>query len=253
MMAALRNRRFLVFGGAAALCLLFLVGSVIVHLKQYYELRVARVAADQQLGELRQAVEGIDSAKLEAENQALADELSDIERSLPEREYVPTLMKQIESGAALTHNDLRELVQGEVVKGLTAGASAAGQAPAGGQPGAESKAGEAAAGGANAGGGAAAGGAAAGGAPTPEATGPGYSEMGIEVRLNGSYIGAFEFMRHLGSIGKIIAVEGIEVERAVGTEKRPDGQTTAGIKFDCKAYILEPRSGFPGEITVRVL
>jgi Tfp pilus assembly protein PilO len=250
MMAALRNKRFLVFGGAAALCLLFLVGSVVVHLRQYYSLRVAQVAANQQLAELKQAVEGVDSAKLEAENQTLGDDLSDIERSLPEREYVPTLMRQIESGAALTHNDLVELQQGDIERGLTIGAGgAAGEPAAGGQSGAEGKAGETSPGGAPAGGQAAQGGA----APTPEGTGQRYSRMGIEVRLSGSYVGAFEFMRHLGSIGKIIAVDGIEVERAVGTEKRPDGRATAGIKLDCKAYILEPLSGFPGEVTVRVL
>jgi len=253
MMAALRNKRFLVFGGAAALCLLFLAGSVIVHLKQYYALHVARVAADQQLAELQQAIAGIDSPKLETENQALADELSEIERSLPEREYVPTLMKQIESGAAMTHNELRELVQGELRRGLFTGAgAAAGQAAAGGQPGAEGSAAEAAAGGANPKG-AAPDGAAAGGAPTPEGTGQRYSEMDIEVRLNGSYIGAFEFMRLLGNIGKIISIEGVEIERAVGAERRPDAQAPAGIKFDCKAYILEPRSGFPGQVTVRFL
>ena len=156
-------------------------------------------------------------------------------------------MKQIESGAAMTHNELRELVQGELRRGLFTGAgAAAGQAAAGGQPDAKGGAAEAAARGANPEG------AAADGAPTSEGTGQRYSEMDIEVRLTGSYLGAFEFMRHLGNIGKIISVEDVEVERAVGTGKRPDGAATAGIKFDCKAYILEPRSGFPGQVTVRV-
>jgi Tfp pilus assembly protein PilO len=252
MIAALRNKRFLVFGGAAALCLLFLGGSVIVHLKQYYALHMRQVAANQQLSELQKAVSGIETDKLQQENQELAAELSEIERSLPEREYVPTLLRQIESGAAMTHNDLVELRQGEIRKGLVAAVGgAAGTEGADQQAGAQGAAGTNPPGGAAAGG-AAAGGAAAGAAAATFASGQRYSEMDIEVRLDGSYVGAFEFMRHLGKIGKIIAVETIEIEKSGTHEKRADGVAVAGIQLDCKAYILEPRSGFPGQVTIRI-
>jgi Tfp pilus assembly protein PilO len=248
MMAALRNKRFLVFGGAAALCLLFLGGSVIVHLRQYYALHMRQVAANQELNDLRKAVSGIDTEKLQKENEELAAELSEIERSLPERDYVPTLLRQIESGAAMTHNDLVELRQGEIRRGLVAAVGGAA-----GTEGADQQTGAQGARGANAAGGAPAGTAAAGGAnPGTLTSGQRYSEMDIEVRLEGSYVGAFEFVRHLGRIGKIIAVQTVEIEKSGTREKRPDGVAVAGIKLDCKAYILEPRSGFPGQVTIRV-
>jgi len=245
MMAAMRNKRFLVFGGAAALCLLFLAGSVIVHLKQYYALHTQHVAAQQQLAELKQGIEGIDTQRLEAQNQALAGELSEIERSLPEREYMPTLINQIESGAVMTGSDLVELRQGEIRKGLVA----AGAAPetegteAGG-----AEAGKAGEGGAEAG--------AAGGAGTPPPalpSGQRYSEMDIEVRLDGTYTGAFEFIRHLGKLGKIIAVESVALEKSGSREERAAGGPAVSIKLTCRAYILEPRSGFPGQVTIRML
>jgi Tfp pilus assembly protein PilO len=247
MIAAMRNKRFLVFGGAAALCLLFLAGSVIVHLKRYYALHTQRTVAEQQLAEVKAAVEGIDSAKLAAQNQGLASELSEIERALPEREYMPTLIKQIQSGAVMTGSDLVELRQGEIRRGLRANTGAApaegatdaaapaeGGAPATGEAGAAGDAG-------------------AGAAAPPLDSGQGYSEMDIEVRLDGTYIGAFEFIRHLGKLGKIISVENIAIEKSGTREQRPGGGAAATVKLGCKAYILEPRSGFPGQVTLRVL
>jgi Tfp pilus assembly protein PilO len=240
MMAALRNKRFLVFGGAAALCLLFLGGSVIVHLKQYYALHTQRVAAAQGLADLKAAVEGVNSEQLTQENQALTDELSEIERSLPEREYVPTLLRQIESGAVMTGNDLTELRQGEIRTGLVAAAGvpgAAGEVPEGTPPpeGGETPTPAAGAEGA-----------------APLQSGQRYSEMDIEVRLDGTYMGTFEFIRQLGKLGKIISVENVAIEKSGTREQRAAGQPSASIKLGCKAYILEPRSGFPGQATIRV-
>jgi len=232
MMAALRNKRFLVFGGAAALCLLFLGGSVIVHLRQFYALTAQRAAAARDLANLKTAVEGVDIDKLKLDNQELADELSEIERSLPEREYMPTLIRQIESGAAMTKNDLLELRQGEIRTGLTAGAAAAGGEGDKGEGAADK------------------GGGTGGEATAP--TGQRYSEMDMEVRLDGSFMGAFDFVRHLGKIGKIISVETLEIEKAGAKTKRADGRAGTTIRLDCKAYILEPRSGFPGQVTARV-
>jgi Tfp pilus assembly protein PilO len=77
--------------------------------------------------------------------------------------------------------------------------------------------------------------------------------MDIDVRLEGSYVGAFEFIRHLGKIGKIIAVKEIEIERSATRSVRTDGRAVSTIRLGCKAYILEPPSGFPGDITIRIL
>jgi len=246
-MAALRNKRFLVFGGAAALCLLFLGGSLVVHLRQYYSLHTQRVAAQAQLDELKKAIEGIDTDKLKQENDALANELSEIERSLPEREYVPTLLRQIESGAALTGNDLANISRGEMRTGLQAGPGAPGAEGATPPGDAAAKEGAAA-------GGAAAAGAAAGAAGEEPAIqgGQRYSEMDIEVRLRGSYASGFDFIKHLGKIGKIISVGSVEIERAGTRELRDSGEAEVETKLGCKAYILEPRSGFPGQVTIRV-
>lgn len=248
MMAALRNRRFLVFGGATAVCLIILAVSFVVHVRKYYALRAEQAAAERQVAELRRALEGIQVEKLEQENQALAQELSEIERSLPEREYVPTLIRQIESGAAMTRNDLIELRQGEIRKGLVASLRGAamqqegtGEAGTSGMSGATTKEGEQATG------------ADASEGDAPIQSGQRYSEMDIEVRLEGTYKGAFEFIRHLGKIGKIIAVETVEIERTAGREPQPGAEAPATIKLACKAYILEPRSGFPGEITIKIL
>ncbi|MBM3497823.1 MAG: hypothetical protein FJX74_04045 [Armatimonadetes bacterium] len=241
MMAAMRNKRFLVFGGAAALCLLFLAGSVIVHLKQYYGLHTQHVAAQQQLAELKQGIEGIDTAKLGAEDEALAGELSEIERALPEREYMPTLIRQIESGAVMTGNDLVELRQGEIRKGMVATGDEAGAA---GEAGAGAEGGDAAAAGAAG---------AAGAEPPPLPSGQRYSEMDIEVRLDGTYGGAFQFIRHLGGLGKIISVESVALEKSGTREERVPGSPAVSIKLGCRAYILEPRSGFPGQVAIRVL
>jgi Tfp pilus assembly protein PilO len=235
MIAALRNRRFLVFGGAALLCIMFLTAAVMVHARQSYSLYAQRNEAAKELSDLRAAIEGVDFDKLQEENEGLVAELGEIERALPEAEYVPTLIRQIESSAALTGNDLTELRQGEVRKGKVAlgGAAAeAGKAEGGNGAGGKGKADK---------------------DEAPE-TGQGqrYDEMDVELRFDGSYRGAFDFLRELGNLGKIIAVESVEIEKAGAGEVRPDGRAAATVRLQAKAYILAPHSGFPGELSIKV-
>jgi len=227
MMAALRNRRFLVFGGAALVCIVFLSVAVMVHARQSYSLYAERNAAAEELAELRGAIEGVDFDTLQEENGKLATELNEIERALPEAEYVPTLIRQIENTAAMTGNDLVELRQGEIVKGKVALIEAAVVADGEGKQGEEN-------------------------AATETAQGQRYDEMDVELRFDGTYRGAFDFLKQLGSIGKIIAVETVEIEKAGAKELRPDGRAAAKVRLQAKAYILAPQGGFPGDLSIKI-
>jgi Tfp pilus assembly protein PilO len=228
MMAALKNRRFLVFGGAALVCILFLTASVMVHARQSYSLYGERKAAGEELSELRSVVQGVDFDELQEENGRLLAELGEIERSLPEAEYVPTLIRQIENMLAMTGNDLIELRQGEIRRGMVALITPAAADQGGGEEGGEEGA-------------------------TETAQGQRYDEMDVELRFEGSYKGAFDFVKQLGKLGKLIAVESVEIEKAGSAEIRPDGQAAAKVRLQVRAYILAPQSGFPGELSIKIL
>jgi Tfp pilus assembly protein PilO len=241
MMLALQNKRFLVFGGAAVVFLLLLLGGLMVSGKQTVSTLAQRNAIEQRRRELETAVQGADPAKLGQENNALETELSEIERSLPEAEYMPTLIRQIESTAALTGNDIIELRPGEIRPGrlTAAGQEAPNPEEAKTKGGGEQKSGEGAAG--------------QGGAAAEEgSTSQRYDEMDIELRFDGSYTGAFDFIKALGKLGKIISVETVEIEKAGPQDFRPGGRAAATVRLQAKAYILAPRSGFPGELSIRV-
>ncbi len=244
-MAALRNKRFLVFGGAAVICLLLLLVGVFISTNQTVSLLGQRRVLDQRRNELETAARGMDLSKLHKDNDALATELGEIERALPEAEYMPTLIRQIASTASLTGNDVIEVRPGQTRKGKPA--SAAGTEGAATDNAA--KAGEAKAGSGQEKQGGDAG--AAGGAEEAQ-TGPSYDELDIEIRLDGSYAGAFDFIKALGKLGKIISVETVDIERAGPNEVRPDRRAAATIRFTAKAYILAPRTGFPGELSMKV-
>lgn len=237
MMAALKNRRFLVFGGAAVVCILFLTATVMVHARQSYSLYAQRNNTTKELSDLRRAIQGVEFGELQEENESLVAELGEIERSLPEAEYVPTLIRQIESSAALTGNDLTELRQGEVRKGkvaLSVGApgegAEGGEGAQGGKGGKDGK----------------------GEGATETAQGQRYDEMDVSLSFDGSYAGAFDFLKELGGLGKIIAVETVEIEKAGAKEIRPDGRAAAKVRLQTKAYILAPHSGFRGELSIKV-
>ncbi len=229
MMAALRNKRFLVFGAAAVVCMLFLAASVMVQLRQTYDLYAQRKAADEQFQELRGAIEGVDFDKLQEQNGALASELDEIERSLPEAEYVPTLMRQIEDTLAITGNELIEIRQGEIRRGKVALITPASVDQGGGEEAAAASEGA-----------------------TETAQGQRYDEMDFDVRFNGSYRGVFDYLKQLGSLGKIISVETVEVERDATGELRGDNRVPAKASLRARAYILAPQSGFPGELSIKI-
>jgi Tfp pilus assembly protein PilO len=251
MMAALKNKRFLVFGAAAVVCFLFLVGGLMVNARQAVVLLGQRNSLEQQRTELRTAVQGVDLQKLRDENAALAGELSDIERALPEAEYMPTLIRQMESTAALTGNDIIELRPGEIRRGLSLAKEGAASGSEEGKEGSAETKPEGGEGKKAAAGGTAAAGGNQAGAEEDEG-GQRYDEMDIELRFDGSYAGAFEFIKQLGKLGKIISVDIVEIERAGPTEVRPDGRAAATVRLQTKAYILAPRTGFPGELTIKV-
>jgi len=242
MTLALKNKRFLLFGSAAVACLLALLVGFMVSAKQTVTTLTQRSGIEQRRKELEGAVRGVDLTKLRQENDALGAELSDIERSLPEAEYMPTLIRQIENTAALTGNDIIELRPGEIRKGKVA--STAGQEPPGSEggktkEGGERKSGQGATGQDQ-------------GAAEGQSTGQRYDEMDIELRFDGSYTGAFDFIKALGKLGKIISVEVVEIEKAGPHEVRPDRRAAAAVRLQVKAYILAPRTGFPGELSVKV-
>jgi len=227
MKAALRNRRFLVFGGAAALCLLFLLVSVLLQVRKYHAVSVEHKSAEAQLAELRVAVDGVDVEELRAEDQQLADELTRIERELPEGEYVPTLLSDVTSLAITTGNNIVESRRGLMVTGLRAGAPAPDSAEEGAEGGAE------------------------GGEAEEEPGGLTYSEQRIDFQLQGSYRSAFDFIQQVGTLGKILSVDSLEVAKQ-GPGAMWGGRAEGTIRLEVRALILPPRSGFPGEITVRV-
>jgi Tfp pilus assembly protein PilO len=219
----------LVFGAAALVCMLFLAASVMVQLRQTYDLHSQRKAADEQLQELHTAIEGVDFEKLQEQNEALAAELDEIERSLPEAEYVPTLMRQIEHTLAITGNELIEIRQGEIRRGKVALITPASVDQGGGEEAAAEAEGA-----------------------TETAQGQRYDEMDFEVRFNGSYKGAFDYLKQLGSLGKIIAVETVEIERGAPGTLRVENRAPAQARLQARAYILAPQSGFPGELSIKI-
>ena len=204
------------------LCLLFLLVTAMVQAGRYRKLNADHSSVTSQLAALKQAVEGVDVEQLREENRALAADLDEIERSLPEREYIPTLLDEISSLARETGNDVEEVRRGAMTIGKRA--LAPGQEVEEVPEGEEADAG----------------------------IGQQYSELEIEVRLVGSYQGTYEFIKRLGTMGKILSVETVDITKMGGETTAPDGGVEATVRLDVRAFILPPRSGFPGELTMKV-
>jgi len=213
MTAAFKNKRFLVFGGSAALCLLFLLASTMMQINKQRVLKSEHRALQDELNNLKQTVDTVDVAKLEEENGALSAELNEIEQALPEQDYVPTLLRQIEDLAATTGVTVAEWRKGDIVTGKRVGGGGEGEGE--------------------------------------EQQGQAYSEMDMDLALDASYKGVFNFVKQLGTMGKIISVESIDISK-VGDAFRHDGFAAATVRMSMKAYILPPRSGFPGEVTIKL-
>lgn len=219
MGAALKNRRFLVFGGAAALCVLFLLVSVLLQAKRHHAVSSDYKDATELLASLKRAVDGVNLATLRADDQALADELTRIERELPESEFVATLLNNIHSLALETGNNTMESRRGQLVTGKRAGPPAEE-----GEDGAEGE---------------------------EEFTGLTYSEQGLSLQLQGSYKSAFDFVQRIGTLGKIISVDSVDIAKK-GPGATWEGQAETTIRLELRALILPSRTGFPGEVTIKV-
>ncbi len=240
MMRGSGSRTFWVLTGLA---ITFLIVFLIICVTMWGSLSALRgelQAKLQQKQELDGELQAQNKGALESENVQLDDRLSRLEQGLPQREYVPTLLKQIEQEALLTRNDVLELRQGEWRRGIVAGAPAAAASGAETTP---------AAGGAAAGAGEAAAGA---GEEAEQPAGQRYEELDVTLRLKGSYRSGFDFLKALAAMRKMLYVKQIDVRRS-GNAVRPDGSAEAEIQLEMTAYILEPTSGFPGRIVGEVV
>ncbi|MGD8237307.1 MAG: hypothetical protein PVH68_02030 [Armatimonadota bacterium] len=216
------NRAFWVLASIAlALLVLFLV--VFVNwMNGLHSLRAAEVDARARLAELKNAVTGVNTEDLQAQSDSLDTVLSVLELDLPQRAYVPTLLRQVETKALLTGNTHAEARLGELHTGKVItrpGAPAPGVAE-GAQP-----------------------------------IGQRYDEQELMLRFRGSYQSAFRLLKEMGAPTsrkmKMLFVKDISIQRR-GNALRPDGGAEAEIDFDVTAFILEPAGGFPGRVVARV-
>lgn len=250
------NRAFWVLTAVAVVFLiLFLVVSASMWNKMASIDREAQ-DAKQKLQTLQNEVEQGGSfdtnlAKLQARNSDLELRLKQLNLDLPQADFVPTLVKQLEQEAALTHNDVTEIRPGELRQGQVMGAPAAGAAVAGG---AATPAAGAAAGGAGAATPAAAGGAAGAQAGTEGAEAAGgqrYDELDLSVRMRGSYQSVFGFLKRMANLREMLFMKSITLQRT-GQELRPDQRAQIEVELQLIAYILQPRGGFPAQLTGQV-
>jgi Tfp pilus assembly protein PilO len=217
------NRAFWVLASIAlALLVLFLV----VCVSMANALRVLSAEerdAKQRLAELQNAVNSVNMQELEQKNAELDAILSVLELELPQRAYVPTLLKQIESEALLTGNDVSETRQGEWHEGKVITRTGA-------QVTASTNAGQ---------------------DNASQAQGQRYDELDLVLRFRGSYQSAFALMKAMGSLRKMLYVKEITIQRQ-SDRHRLDGGAEADIDFDVSAFILEPAGGFPGKVVAQV-
>jgi len=216
------NRAFWVLASVAlALLVLFLVVFV-SWINDLHELKAAEADARARLAELKSSVTGVDTAELEAQNEELETILSVLERELPQKAYVPTLLKQIEIQALVTGNTHAEARPGEWKKGRVitrTGARAAALASTD--------------------------------ADAPAPVGQRYDELDLVLRFQGSYQSGFDLLKEMASLRKMLFVKEISIRRQ-GNAIRPDGGAQAEIDFEVTAFILEPAGGFPGDVVAEV-
>ncbi len=217
------NRAFWVLASIAlALLVLFLVVCVSMA-NALRVLRAEETDTRQRLAELQNAVNSVSIEQLEKQNRELDAILSVLEQDLPQRAYVPTLLKQIESEALLTGNDISEARPGEWHEGKVITRSGA-QASASANEGQDSAA---------------------------ELQGQRYDELDLVLRFRGSFESGFALLKGMGSLRKMLFVKEITIQRR-GNQLRPDGGAEADMDFDVTAFILEPAGGFPGKVVAQV-
>lgn len=184
-------------------------------------------AARQKRDALKAEVEGVSKDELLRRNGELDARLGQLERDLPQPAYVPTLLRQLEREAALTYNDVTEIRPGELRRGQVVGSPAGGAETTPAAAGAEGETEQ-----------------------EPQAAGgQRYDELDITLRMRGSFHTAFDLLKRMGALRKMLYVKSISAQRA-GREIRPhDGRAEIELDLEVAAYILEPHGGFPGQLT----
>ncbi|MFQ6099370.1 MAG: type 4a pilus biogenesis protein PilO, partial [Armatimonadota bacterium] len=177
--------------------------------------------------EVEAAIKAVDIEALKKTNDELDKELSVLELQLPQRAYVPTLLKQIEVEALASGNDVAETRPGELRKGKLITRTSASASDSSGSGSSDKKDEE------------------------EKITGQRYDELDVVLRFRGSYHTAFDLLKRMGSLRKMIYVKEINVQRA-GTSVRPNGHAETNIDFDVTCFILEPAGGFPGRVAATV-
>ena len=208
--AAMRDKRFLVFAAIAAVLLLGLIAEVLILHGRTASLQTAQAQARAKSAELRKELTGANRDEWQARNAELQSVLSQIDPEVPRQDFVEQLWGQVSQSAADTGNVVEELRPGESKAGYVV--SAAGE----GAQGAEG--------------------------------GQSYDTVDVDARLDGTFPGAFDFLKRLGAVGKIISVEEITITRR--DERRPDDLVKADVRLRMRTYILEPRPRFPGDLTI---
>ncbi len=209
---ALRDKRFVVFAVIAAVLLLVLIGEVVVTQKRVAALSAERAKARATVRELDQELSSGNTDEWRARNTTLEAQLHSIDREVPRPDFVAQLTEQVNRAAQDTGNVVEELRIGERKEGYVV--SAAGEEEG------DTEAGQR------------------------------YDTMDVDATLVGSFQGAFDFLRRLGALGKIVSVEEMQITArdVVGA----DQQIVANIRLKLRTYILEPRPRFPGQLTINL-
>jgi Tfp pilus assembly protein PilO len=230
--SALAQRAFWVLAAIALILLVMFLVVLVWMSGQASSLRAQEDDAKARLAEVENAVKAVDIEALQKTNLELDQKLSVLELQLPQRAYVPTLLKQIESEALETGNDVAETRPGELRKGKlitktgTSPSSTTSTSSSTTEGDDQDKEGD-------------------------ELTGQRYDELDLVLRFRGSYHTAFGLLKRMGSHRKMMYIKDINLQRAADL-LRPDGRAETTIDFDVTCFILEPAGGFPGRVVATV-
>jgi len=195
-----RPNRYIVFGllGVVGLCLIGLGVSVYrAKAMRLKELNAQLSAKQNELNGLQERIRR--QPLLEANYASLQGRLSVLEPALPESAYIPTFLKQLQVLATRTNNDI-----------LMIRPMAKAAVPAAGAPSPDEEEGAAASDGASP--------APGRGAEAPKAPPVPYDQMGIEIRLAGTYQTMVGFLEELRRFPKMIAVNEVSFSPQSGPQ-----------------------------------
>jgi Tfp pilus assembly protein PilO len=204
------NRTFIIILMAAIGCLLITALVVLLGLTSIGKLRLEHGRLRSDLVQTKQAVDQADTEALERRVEDVDRALEALEPELAPVSYVPTLLLQIEMLALSTDNDLQETRPGEYRKGIVVSQSADDDEETGGQR---------------------------------------YNELDMQFRFAGSYHTAFEFIRRLGSMRKMILVRNVACRKDATLARRGDSRYSVDVMLEMTAYVLElDTATFPAQL-----